>query len=282
MPQVSGAGSICVKFCYVDESGMGNERIATMVGVVTDATRMRMMKAEWAGLLIALRNMTGRNIVELHANEIYRGNGVWRGVRPALRSAVFKVILDWLEERRHKVIVVAIDKDRFDQEFEAQPFAVGLGTVWRCLGLHLALAAQKLGQREANNKGHTVLIFDNRAADQHHFTELIAAPPAWTETFYERAEDQDPLDQLVDVPHFVESHRVGLIQLADCLSFIMRKHLELVEGKRQPDFEGEANRLAAWAAAVMERSVNRANTFPRRGRCAAAEFFCRFAPPSLL
>lgn len=62
-----------MKFCYCDESGMGEEPIATMVGVVVDADRMHLTKSEWARLLRYLSRETGRTVTELHMRDLYQG-----------------------------------------------------------------------------------------------------------------------------------------------------------------------------------------------------------------
>jgi hypothetical protein len=47
------------------------------------------------------------------------------------------------------------------------------------------------------------------------FTKLLLNPPAWSDTYYGRKKKQEQPDQIVDVPHFVDSKEVALIQLAD-------------------------------------------------------------------
>ena len=40
-----------MKFCYLDESGMGSEPIFVLAGIVVDATRMHITKAAWNDLI---------------------------------------------------------------------------------------------------------------------------------------------------------------------------------------------------------------------------------------
>jgi hypothetical protein len=60
-----------MKFCYLDESGTGQEPIAVMAGVVTDDTRMRVTKHHWSNLLQNLSEIICRTIQEIHT----RGKG---------------------------------------------------------------------------------------------------------------------------------------------------------------------------------------------------------------
>ncbi|MDA0263113.1 MAG: hypothetical protein O3A93_03710 [Chloroflexi bacterium] len=55
-----------MNFCYSDESGTGEEPIATMVGIVVDSQRMHLTKKHWLELLEILNELTKRPIVELH------------------------------------------------------------------------------------------------------------------------------------------------------------------------------------------------------------------------
>ena len=251
-----------------------------MVGVVTDATRMRVTKADWAALLVTLGGIVGRTVVEVHSKDLYRGSEEWNGVPPDQRMGVFLAVLRWLIERKHNIVVAAVDVDRFENGFAAEPFAADIATLWRFLALHLSLSIQKAAQRQAFNKGNTVLVFDNNEMERRGFTNLLLAPPAWTDTYY-RSDGQDAFDQLIDVPHFVDSHKVGLVQLADCLSFVLRNHLELSEGKRQPKYQGEVQRLSEWADLVLGQCISWVNIYPKKGRCQAADLFYRYSPLSL-
>ena len=59
-----------VNFCYSDESGTGEEPIATMVGIVVDAGRMHLTKGDWVDLLGILSHLTNRTIAKLHTRRL--------------------------------------------------------------------------------------------------------------------------------------------------------------------------------------------------------------------
>jgi hypothetical protein len=54
-----------MKFCYIDESGTGEEPYALMVGIIVDTQRMSLTKQHWKGLLAALSEVVGRLISEI-------------------------------------------------------------------------------------------------------------------------------------------------------------------------------------------------------------------------
>jgi len=141
---------------------------------------------------------------------------------------------------------------------------------------------QKAFQREKKNKGNIVLIFDNEEREKVQFTDLVLDPPDWTNTYYNREKNQEKLDQIIDVPHFVDSKEVGLIQLADFICFFLRKDIELEMGYTKPFYKGEDIKVAAWVDQIYARTISKSYTHLSRGRCNAAEFFYKFAPKCVL
>jgi hypothetical protein len=69
-----------MKFCYVDESGTGDEPFAVMVGVLVDAQRMHVTKGAWQDLLRLLSEICCKEVTEFHTRDFYKGNGVWRTI----------------------------------------------------------------------------------------------------------------------------------------------------------------------------------------------------------
>ena len=267
-----------MKFCYLDESGTGDEPIAVMAGVITDASRMRVTKQHWSGLLVHLSEIVGREIQEIHTRALYSGNSPWRELDGHQRSAIISAIFDWLCVRKHHIVYSAVNKEKFLTEFHGESFSADVATLWRFMGLHVTLALQKHFQRQKKTKGNTVLIFDNEEREQLRFTDLMLNPPDWTDTYYGRGKKQGKLNQIIDVPHFVDSRDVGLIQLADFVCFFLRKHIELQAGLIEPAYTDEVERVSAWAEQALGQSIPKVNMYLSRGRCEAAELFYRYAP----
>ena len=102
------------------------------------------------------------------------------------------------------------------------------------MAIHITLSLQKCyhgaprrRNRTLNNRGACVLIFDNEHREESRFTNLIIDPPDWTDSYYDRRPNQAKFSQIIDVPHFVDSRQVVLLQLTDFICFFIRKHLEL-------------------------------------------------------
>lgn len=267
-----------MKFCYIDESGTGAEPYAVMVGIVVDARRMHKTKSEWLALLQFLSRVIKKPVDEIHTRDFYPGNGIWRGLDGAMRSRVITAAFQWLNERKHSLICSAVDKAAYQKCRDDAGLPEGTNTIWKCLGLHLILGLQKAVQGEKNNKGHTLLVFDEEKREELSFANLINNPPKWTDEYYARGTKQDRLDQIIDVPYFADSKHVGLIQMADFAAFFLRRFVEIKTGAVGPKYQGEEQKIDRWISALCQRHVPSSVTYPKKGRTSAHEFFWSLAP----
>jgi hypothetical protein len=85
--------------------------------------------------------------------------------------------------------------------------------------------------------------FDEYRAKGDALAELLFDPPAWTEAYYNRSADADPLDQITDTAFYARSHHVGLVQVVDVFAFVLRRFTELADYGAQEGYEGELDRL---------------------------------------
>lgn len=267
-----------MKFCYVDESGTGEQPYAVMVGVVADAQRMHVTKQEWSQLLSELSLLAEREITEIHTRDFYAGNGPWRNLNGNLRAQIISTVFEWLKARKHRIALVTVDKERFFADFPKTPYHADVKTLWRFLALHLVLGIQKEFQKVSNNKGNTVFVFDNEYREQLRFTDLVRNPPAWTDSYYNKQPRQAQLDQVVDVPYWGDSEDVGLLQLADFIAYFFRRHLEIQEGKIPPKYADEEEKVSEWFNMILGCALPKSSFYPKKNRCDCAEMFYRFSP----
>ena len=270
-----------MKFCYLDESGTGIEPFAVMVGIIADSYRMRMTKEDWNDLLVELSDQTGRNIQEIHTRDLYRGNNVWRPLEAEERFKVIDNIISWMTNRGHNIVYSTVHKNLFLEEFNDETFSSDIGTLWRFMGFHITLALQKNFNSTKKNKGNTLLIFDNEVREQKAFTELVLNPPDWSDTYYSKKRKQNKLDQIIDVPHYVDSKQVGLIQLADFCCYFMRLFLELSKDSESQKYEGELEQITSWFNRILELSISKSNIYPQIGRSEAAELFYKYGAETI-
>ncbi len=125
-----------------------------------------------------------------------------------------------------------------------------------------------------------MLVFDNEEREKIQFTDLVLRPPFWTDSYYSRAERQEPLDQLVDAPYFADSKDVALLQLADFVAFFLRRYAELENGDGER-YAGEHRQVRRWAMQALDCSIGKSAIYPKKGRCRPADLFYEFAPSCL-
>jgi hypothetical protein len=270
-----------MKVCYCDESGTGDEPIAVMVGIIVDSHRMHITKQDWLDLLQKLSARAGREITELHTRNFYAGNGVWRSIDGPTRASIISEVLQWLTERKHKIVYSSVCKKDYHEMYALQRIPDELNTLWRFLGFHLVLSIQKFGQTFEKNKGNTLLIFDNEEREQMRFTDVICRPPGWSGEYYAKKKKQDALDQIIDVPYFGDSQDVSLIQVADFLAFFLRRYAEIKENHVPARYAEEGDRIDVWMASIAKLSIGRSFMYPKMGRNDAQEMFYRVASESI-
>ena len=244
-----------------------------MVGVVVDSQRMHITKQHWLALLEHLSNIAGRKIAELHTRDFYSGGGIWNGLDGTQRAAIITSIFEWLVERKHEVVYASVNKAAYKQNFALQKIPDELNTIWRFMGFHLVLAMQRCCQKELKNKGHTIFVFDNERREELRFTDVIKRPPDWSGEYYERKNNQKPLDQVVDVPYFGDSRDVALIQLADVFSFFLRRYAEIKENLVPAKYADEEKRVTEWIQTFASRSIGCNHIYRKKTRTKADDIF---------
>ncbi len=244
-----------MKLCYCDETGIGSEPIAVMVGVVVDSQRMHITKEDWDDLLGHLSGIVGVRLKEL--------------------------IFQWFADRKHHFIHTAIDKNAFQSAVKMGALPSEIQTVWRCMGAHIILAAQRAFQKIEKTKGHTIFIFDNEHREEKHFKEFIFQPPPWSDSYYERGKKQRALEHVIDVPYFADSKDVALLQVADFTAYFLRRYGEIEEGHSAPRYPDEYPKVKSWIGLLADRSIGLNCIYPPKGRDKTADLFYQLCPRSL-
>ncbi len=271
-----------MKFCYLDESGTGGEPFAIMTGVIVDSQRMHITKKDWLSLLKSLSDYTGRQIIEFHTRDFYSGNGSWRRIDGKMRAGIISAILRWLKERKHKISFCGIDKEKYFRDVKTTEELRDIGSLWCMLGLHQLLIIQKQFQNESGSKGNTVFIFDEEVREKERIMNLALTPPEWTESYYKKRKRDEPLNQVIDVPYFCDSEKVGLLQVADLVSYVIRRYVEIREGNVSPRYYDEFDRIDEWMYLILKIALPTKSRYMKAQRGGCADLFYRYAPSSLL
>lgn len=271
-----------MKFCYIDESGMGEEPFAVMVGIIADTHRMHVTKGEWQVLLEDLSSILNRKIEEIHTRDLYSGNSPWRDLKGHDRASIIDTLFKWLHLRNHRIVFTVVDKAKYAEQRQLAAWLPDTMSLWQHMALHICLAIQKEHQTEQKNKGHTVVVFDNEDVEAKSFANYIREPHVWTDTYYSRSKGQPHFDQIVDAPYFGDSRHIALIQVADFVSYFLRRYVELNAGVAKEKYLGETSTVTNWVKLAVSKSIRKSATYPSRGRCACSQSFYSLAPASIL
>ncbi len=267
-----------MKFCYIDESEGRNHDVVVAAGIVVDGTRMHLTKSEWAALLDTMSARLGSPLREFKASELYRGTGRWKGMDPAQRGRVIGDVVDWIGVRRHAIVYSGVLTGAFEENSRSERLDVP--DPWCAADRHLVLALQRQHQTLKAPKGHTVLVMDH-SGHQGDLVQFVREPEPWTDGYYGRRSGTPPLNQIVDVPYFVESEHAVLVQTADLCAYVLRRYVEIEDLGDAERYSHERDRVTAWSRTLAARAPL-SHLFPARGRTAAHEFFRELAPPSLV
>jgi hypothetical protein len=269
-----------MKFCYLDESGTGEEPYAVMAGVVVDSLRMKVTKDDWRELLQVLSEATGKNVKEFHSKAFYSGKGIWKDIDGNDRSVVISEVFKWLKVRKHKIVFCAVDKKMYLTSADTDKYLKDIGSLWCVLGLHQILSIQKAHQRDGA-KGYSVIVFDEELYEKDRITDLVIGPPVWTDTYYSKPRKERQLHKIVDVPYFGDSKKVHLLQVADLIAYILRRYAELIDGGMPEKYAGEKVKVENWVEQITKLSHPSSTRYMKSGRCQCAELFFSYAPPSI-
>jgi hypothetical protein len=264
--------------CYADESGHcgiaynPRQPIEVVVGVVTDLTKLHKTHREHAQIIELLKK-EGIPLSELKAADVYRGRNEWRGVSPKDRTRVFDLLLDWASERSCRIVTCPIDsKAFFERKADGCENSTRLGFPYEAGAMNILLAIQRNHAAKLSNKGKTFVIFDEQQEHNENLLELLAGDLAFTDEYTKYAAKRNGpprLDQIVDVPHFSKSHLSVLIQLADCVAFVVNCYLLLAVCGHKEKYNGELKVITDWYSRIGEAAVPAAAIDPpgKEGLC---------------
>jgi hypothetical protein len=232
-----------MKFAYVDESGdQGQSDVFVMAGVLIDAYRLRKYTATFDKMIVDFLAKHPGAPAELKTKNFINGAGGWSVVDPTERKQFLSEICGLAAECA-RIFAIAFSFDRFKQAVgggHGQPFEK---SYWLGASLFVAAVVQKKMQTERGNKGLTVLICDDNKQGMGALADALHDGHVWFDPLYQTAKkkrgktvwsevpDDERFDQIVNCAFAIKSHHSSLIQVADAVSYVYRRHLELKSEK---------------------------------------------------
>lgn len=249
--------------CYADESGHCGAKynprqpVEVLCGVLSDFSKLFKTQREHSSILDSLNKKFGVPLPELKASEAYRGRNAWSKVPPAERDSLYEAILGWASDRSCKYLVSPIDsKQFFDRKAAGCAFSNQLGFPYEAGAVNLLMGIQRSQSAKKNNKGKTLVIFDEQVDHDKNLIKILEGDLAFTDPFTgyvkrPRAKNQpERLDQIIDVPHFSKSHLSVLIQIADWAAFVVNSYISIAAFGTPEKYPGELKKLEGWYKAI--------------------------------
>lgn len=270
-----------MKVCYVDDSGSPtNDQMFVMVGIVADATRLHRTSREFSDFFNGVRNLFPESLKELKGSRILYGKGAWRQVDAEKRKKIFADLSAWLDERKHCILVSAVDAKKataVSKQHSAVPTEIA-GNLWVATGLNIALQIQARHQGEEKNKGNTFLFIDDNAQHMPSLCEVLWNPPAWLDGYYPKKLREEHLNQIIDTAFAVQSHHCSLVQVADLLAFVVRRHFELINKVNAPEWDEEPAFVKQCLEIIAPRIYSNSGAMKNANASASAKWYRAIAP----
>jgi hypothetical protein len=242
-----------MKFVYVDESGAkGHTDVFVMAGVLIDAYRLRKHTATFDEMITTFLAKHEGAPKELKTHAFINGDGGWSKIDASERKAFLGAVCDLVAECA-RIFAVAFSFERFDAMVKAAQQQTFGTSYWLAAAMFVSALVQQKMQKEKRNKGHTVFMCDENKKDMPKLSDALYGADPWFDPIYQttrkkrgkkgrKAGDgvllpEERFDQIVNTAFSIKSHHSSLIQVADAVSYIYRRQLEL--SSEQETWPGE-------------------------------------------
>lgn len=229
-----------MKFIYVDESGSPDQSdVFVMCGLMVDAYKLRKKTADFDARLQAfLKKHPGVN-TELKTSRFINGKGGWRHIDAQERKDFLTEVCELAVDNGGKLFGVGISFQAFNAAVAGgheHPFG---NSHWLAGGAFTSCLVQKKVQGIKNSKGLTVVIMDDNKAGMPALSDVLYHGDPWFDGLYKvqgkkqgkpvwiARKKADRFDHIVNTAFAIKSDHSSMVQVADALSYVYRRHLEL-------------------------------------------------------
>lgn len=229
-----------MKFIYVDESGGRDQSdVFVMCGLMVDAYKLRKKTADFDAKLEALFAKHPGNRGDLKTSRFINGKGGWGQLDHQERKDFLTDICRLAVANGGKIFAIGLSFNAFDGAVDAD-HGHPLGTShWIAAGMFISALVQKKMQGVANGKGLTVLIMDDNKTEMARLSDGLYDCSDWYDGLYQYRgkrygksvwlprSKKDRFDQIINTAFAIKSDHSSLVQVADAISYVYRRHLEL-------------------------------------------------------
>lgn len=260
-----------MKFLYVDESGNRNDdRFLTFFGVQIDAYKLKAAMRVARPILRDVADAFPENLNELKTSRMVNGCGGWRHVEPATRKQLFRRLCGFLANVSGVGLLYVLDRERYASAGVDRP--QWATTPWMTGAISIAMFAQSLNQVAKNNKGLTVLIFDDNKVELPKLSAFLVESCPDVDEFYGRSGKAEPFDHIVDTAFAIKSEQSELVQVSDACAYAIRRKAELELGGEEEAWKGEQDFIHQVCSEFAPRVRFPARTWVASPHCRCAEW----------
>ena len=229
-----------MKFLYVDESGAHDQGDTfVMCGVMVDAYKLRSRTEAFDRMLREMLAQYPGAQTELKTGRFINGKGAWSRVNPDVRKDFLTRVCHLAVEQGGKVFGIGISFSGYSRTIVQHPDNPVGKNYWLAAAMFTMTVVQKRMQGETRNKGHTVVVMDENKRHMPTLSESIHEADPWFDGLYqvrkkkrgkkiwEQRTPADRFDQIINTPFAIRSHHSSFVQVADAMSYVYRRKLEL-------------------------------------------------------
>ncbi len=262
-----------MKFAYIDESGSDGEGdVFTMAGLLVDAYRLRRYTTEFDTKLRNFRLLHPDAPQDFKTKKFINGSGGWRQVDANDRKQFLTDCVDLVVECG-KVYAYGMSFTAFSNALSgAEDLPQHQNNYWLACSMLVASLIQKKNQKETNNKGLTVLIFDDNKMHMPKLSDGIYLANPWYDGLYAlprtvrgntiwAVKANDRFDHIINTAFAIKSEHSSLVQIADMLSYIYRRHLELYNDNEA--YPGEKDFYSSLVTSLEPKRIKLGRTPPQ-------------------
>ena len=229
-----------MKFIYVDESGDSDQGdVFTMCGLMVDGYNLHKKTADFDKRLKSFLQKHPGKKPELKTSSFINGKGGWRKVDVQERKDFLTDVCKLAVNNSGKIFGIGLSFSAFNEALKGG-FQHPTGkSHWLAAAIFTSCLVQKRMQGKGKNKGQTVVIMDDNKCKMSSLSEALYNSDPWFDGLYQVREKQrkksvwvsreegDRFDQIINTAFAIKSDHSSLIQVADAICYVYRRHLEL-------------------------------------------------------
>lgn len=229
-----------MKFVYVDESGNnGEDRFLVFYGIQIDGYRLKKAMLDVRPVLKKVSDAYPGDLREIKSSRLVNGKSGWRNVDAEVRKGLFLDLCGFTNTIGAKAYAIVLDRRAYAAANVDLAVTPWRSTPWLAGATAIALFSQRTNQRERNNKGLTVLIFDDNKAELPKLSEFLISSSTDADEYYGRKAKSDPFDHIIDTAFAIKSEHSTLVQISDACAYAIRRRAELSLGGNEEAWDGE-------------------------------------------